>query len=41
LNTKIPFSQVDPKIEVFLKIVIFNFAKRSIVKNLIDFEIGI
>jgi hypothetical protein len=33
------FSRLDPKIKVALKIVIFNFAKRSKVKILIDFEI--
>jgi hypothetical protein len=41
LCAKIPFSKGEPKIKVVLKIVIFNFAKRSKVKISIDFEIKI
>jgi hypothetical protein len=39
LSNKKVFSQVDPKTKFVLKIVIFNFAKRSKVKIPIDFEI--
>jgi hypothetical protein len=41
LSTKIPFSKGDPKIKVLLNFVTFNFAKRSRLKFLIDFELEI
>jgi hypothetical protein len=41
LSNQKSFSQVDPKTKVVLKIVIFNFAKRSKVKIPIDFELEI
>jgi hypothetical protein len=39
LSTKISFSKGDPKKKVVLNFVTSNFAKRSIVKIPMDFEI--
>jgi hypothetical protein len=41
LNPKNSFLESDPKTKVILNFAIFNFAKRSKVKILIDFEVRI